>query len=179
MKKMRELSPNEIQLLKTGSISLIWTVLWSLIAVFLTTVVCTLMFRGIIDDVMRRSNKDGVQLFLEGVSYVVFTVLCVVSDFMRGKKRTKKAKTPPQIFLRGVFLVTGILIVPALLGFHPTKPAKNGALLFLYMPFLCLGQSLGMTQLSVLLTAFLSAGIRSLAYSFGVFIYRKQAEKES
>jgi len=46
------------------------------------------------------------------------------------------------------------------------------------MPFLWLGKSLGMTQLSVLLTAFLSAGVQYLLYRFGCLIYRRRTEKE-
>ena len=178
MKRLTDLSDRQLDLLKTSTVSGIWFVVFALLSVFLTNVVCTLAFKQIIDGVMSEGGKDGVQLFLEGVSYVVFVVFSAVSAYLRGKKRTKRAKISSNLFLRGVFLVTAILIVPALLGFHPTKPAENGVLLFLYMPFLWLGKSLGMTQLSVLLTAFLSAGVQYLLYRFGCFLYRRRAEKE-
>ncbi|MBR5519510.1 MAG: hypothetical protein IKU55_02215 [Clostridia bacterium] len=178
MKKWTDLSARQVDLLKTGIVSGIWIVVFALLAVFLTNVISALAFKQILDGVMAKGGKDGVQLFLEGVSYIAFVVLVAASAFLRGKKRTKRGKISPDLFLRGVFVATAILIIPALLGFHPTKPAENGVLLFLYMPFLCLGKSIGMTQLSVLLTAFLSAGIQYGAYWVGSFFYRRRTEKE-
>lgn len=178
MKRLTDLSDRQLNLLKTSIVSGIWFVVFALVSVFLTNVICTLAFKQIVDSVMSEGGKDGVQFFLEGVSYAVFVFFTAVSAYLRGKKRTKRAKISSDLFLRGVFLATAILIVPALLGFHPTKPADNGVLLFLYMPFLWLGKSLGMTQLSVLLTAFLSAGVQYLLYRFGCFLYRRRAEKE-
>ena len=177
MKRLTDLSDRQLDLLKTSVVSGIWFIVLALLSVFLTNVICTLAFKEIVDGVMSAGGKDGVQLFLEGVSYAVFVVLTAISAFLRGKKRAKH-KIPHALFLRGIFMVTAILIIPALLGFHPTKPAENGALLFLYMPFLWLGKSLGMTQLSVLLTAFLSAGVQYLLYRFGCLIYRRRTEKE-
>ena len=82
------------------------------------------------------------------------------------------------VFLRGVFLATALAVLPALLFFDLTDPAENRTLLFLYMPFVCLTEGLGFTQLSVLFTSFLAAGAQYLTYWLGRFVRRKREERE-
>ena len=85
-------------------------------------------------------------------------------------------KASKEIFLRGVFLATAILVIPAILLMNLTDPTANRTLFFLYMPFVCLTGGLGFTQLSILMTAFLAAGTQYYAYWLGMTIRRKRDE---
>ena len=77
MKKWTDLSARQIDLLKTGIVSGIWIVVFALLAVFLVNVISALAFKQILDSVMAKGGKDGVQLFLEGV----ITRLGVILDY--------------------------------------------------------------------------------------------------
>ena len=165
------------KLWKSAAVSLIWIAFFALLSVFLTNVLFGVALRRVLDSIeYHGGGKQKVQLVLEGVSYLAFFVCVSVSAFLRGKRRSKRVKASKEIFLRGVFLATAILVIPAILLMNLTDPTANRTLFFLYMPFVCLTGGLGFTQLSILMTAFLAAVTQYYAYWLGMTIRRKRDE---
>ncbi len=163
---------------KCAAVNLIWIAAFSVLSVFLTSVVFAVAFKQVLDGIELSGGKAAVQLFLEGASYALFLLTVSLSAFLRGKRRSKRPKPSKDVFLRGVFLAMAIAVLPALLLFHLTDPSANRTLLFLYMPFVCLTDGLGFTQLSVMLTAFVAAGSQYLTYWLGSALRRRRDERE-
>lgn len=167
----------DIQLWKSTAVTLIWTAVCALLSVFLTSVLLPMAFGNALDHIAYQGGgKAQVQQILEGVSYLLLFVSLAVCAFLRGKRRTKRVKPSKETFFRGVCISTVILILPALLLMDLTDPSTNKTLLFLYLPYLCLAEGLGFTQLSVLATAFLSAGIQYYTYWLGTVLRRRRDE---
>lgn len=156
-------------------VTLIWTVVCVLLSVFLTSVLLPLFFGDALDRAAYQGGgKAQVQQILEGVSFLLLFVSLAVCAFLRGKRRTKRVKPSRELFFRGVCIATVILILPALLLMDLTDPSDNKTLLFLYLPYLCLTEGLGFTQLSLLTTAFLTAGIQYYTYWLGTVLRRRR-----
>lgn len=172
--KLREDFKN-IQLWFSTIVTLIWTVVCILASVFLTSVLLPLAFGDALDHVAYQGGgKAQVQQILEGVSFLLLFVSLAVCAFLRGKRRTKRVKPSKEMFFRGVCIATAVLILPALLLMNLTDPSDNKTLLFLYLPYVCLTEGLGFTQLSLLATAFLTAGVQYYTYWLGTVLRRRR-----
>lgn len=159
-------------------LSLFVTLIVSILSGFASMSVLGYLFKPVMDGIADNHGKAAAQNLMLLVSLGLFLLIMSLIAYRRGKRRTRKEKFEEMFFLKFTSAAAAAYVIPALVLFSMRDPFTNVELHLFYYPFISFFNFMKITQLSIVITAFLTVIMQTGSYYLGKILWRKQKERE-